>query len=204
MAVALEDSVLYDNEGKQLALSVTKGQELKTVSLERRQFLGGPETFVQVMLPNVNGDFLEGSSGWIPIRKIKIGSATVPEPPEKQEDISVYYPPVAEEESMYVLPSEDPPKEPEILPQEETWIFQYLGSSTSFPVSVIKTKEGGLIIEGGDIFFDGVLREDGYRGCLRENSRFGTFFINFQHGGTAGGLKTIEGKTEQFTMRKSG
>ncbi len=84
-AITIEDSLLYDNNGEITAIKAGKGKEVRTVSLERRQFAGNPETFVNIMLPNITGDYIGGSCGWIPVRKLKLG-ATVADESRKAEE----------------------------------------------------------------------------------------------------------------------
>ncbi|MFA6160376.1 MAG: hypothetical protein WC678_04815, partial [Parcubacteria group bacterium] len=78
-AVVIEDAVLYDDNGKITTTKVILKTEVRTVDLEKKQFVGSAETFAHVMLPNLVGDFKDGSIGWIPVRKLHLG--TNPPPP---------------------------------------------------------------------------------------------------------------------------
>ncbi|MDO9231603.1 MAG: hypothetical protein Q7U36_03975 [bacterium] len=73
-ATVIKDAVLYKDNGEITTIAVSAGTEVVTVDLERRQFVGNPEAFAHIMIPSIVGDFKDGSIGWIPVRKLRLGT----------------------------------------------------------------------------------------------------------------------------------
>lgn len=72
--VMLEKAFIHDNNGNPTTAMANEGVEFKTVSLERRQFSNGPDTFVNIMLLNASGAYIGGGCGWVPVRTVKLGT----------------------------------------------------------------------------------------------------------------------------------
>lgn len=85
-AVVIEEGFLYKDDGAITTTKVVVETKVITVDLEKRQFAGNPETFAHVMLPNIVGDFKDGSIGWIPVRKLQLGATTPPPPADTKSD----------------------------------------------------------------------------------------------------------------------
>lgn len=124
--VVNENATLHDDSGKPIAAVAEAGKPIKTVSLEKRQFAGNPETFVKIMLPNINGDFYGGSAGWIPVRKVDWGVTKLGIPPPPDE------------------------KNVEKRKGEERWEYSFIhpdGRRRAFPVLSFRQNEQSVEIE---------------------------------------------------------